>query len=234
MTADALGRRLSSVAEFVRQGAVFADIGTDHGHLPIFLLKEGIIERAVCSDINKGPLESARRNAEAAGLSDKTEFVLTDGAAALCGRGVTDYAICGMGGELISDIIDAAPHLKSKDIVLILQPMTKQAYLRKYLFEKGFSVITESYTTDEKRHYVTMLVRYTGLCRTLCDAEAEIGTKPLDYSDKSSQISYLEGKIAAYKKMIEGKRLGGENADGERVVLFEIEKTVTYLRDMIK
>ncbi len=229
----ALGRRLSSAGELVRRGAVFADIGTDHAHLPIFLLSEGIIERAVCSDINKGPLESARRNACEAGLSDKIEFILTDGARELCGMGITDYAICGMGGELIADIIEAAPHLKSFDVVLILQPMTKQNQLRKYLYSSGFSVITETYSSEGNRHYVTMFVRYTGEKRDISEAEAEMGTNPTDYVNKTAQISYLKGKSKAYKKMIEGKRQGGDLAECEITVLSEIENTVSLLQDMI-
>ncbi len=234
MTGGALGARLSSVAGLVRQGAVFADIGTDHGYLPIFLLSEGIIERAVLSDINEGPLASARQNAEEAGLSDKVELILADGAAALSGMGITDYAICGMGGELIADIIESAEHLRSKDVSLLLQPMTRQAQLRRYLFSHGFSVITESYSTEDRRHYVTMLARYTGKCREISDAEAEIGTKPIDYVNKCSQISYLNGKIASYKKTIEGKTLGGNDAENERAVLRKIEECVRLLSDMIK
>ncbi len=234
MIGHTLGARLYSVAELVRQGAVFADVGTDHAHLPIFLLNEGIITRAVCSDINKGPLESARRNAEEAGLTDKMEFILTDGAAALSGKGITDYAICGMGGELIAEIIEAAEHLKSKDVALILQPMTKQATLRKYLFKNGFSIVTESYSSEGDRHYVTMFVRFVGKSRVLTEAEAEIGTKPIDFANKTSQIAYLNGKIAACKKIIDGKILGGGYASCEQALLSEIEKTVAELRDMIK
>ena len=97
--------RLLSAADFVRQDAILADIGTDHAYLPLFLLSEGRIKKAFCSDVNEGPLASARANADAAGLLDRVEFTLADGADALSGRGITDYAICGMGGELISDIV---------------------------------------------------------------------------------------------------------------------------------
>ena len=79
----ALDGRLLSVARLVRQGAVFADIGTDHAYLPLALLNERRISRAVCSDINEGPLDSAKANAKDAGLFDKMTFHLADGAAAL-------------------------------------------------------------------------------------------------------------------------------------------------------
>ena len=137
-----LDKRLLSCADFVRAGAVFADIGTDHGYLPLFLLKEGRIKRAYLSDVNRGPLSSAERNAKAEGLYDKCEFILADGASALCDKGITDYAICGMGGELISRIIEDAPHLFTEGTRLILQPMTKQEYVRRFLSEHGFSVVT--------------------------------------------------------------------------------------------
>ena len=89
-SASVIGKRLLSAAEFVRQGAYFADIGTDHAYLPLFLLKEGKIPRAVCADINRGPLESAQKNAEAEGLSDKIKFFLADGAASLSDEGISD------------------------------------------------------------------------------------------------------------------------------------------------
>ena len=68
MSGGAINARLLSAAELVRQGAVFADIGTDHAYLPLFLLECGKIPRAICADINEGPLNSARENAKAQGL----------------------------------------------------------------------------------------------------------------------------------------------------------------------
>ena len=202
---SALNARLFSVAELVRQGAVLADIGTDHAYLPIFLLERGMIKKAFLSDINKGPLASARENAEQHGLLDKVTLVLADGASALADSGATDYAICGMGGELIASIIDAAPHLSSSDIQLILQPMTRQSHLRRYLASHGFSILCESYSTEGDKHYVTMLARYSGEPFEISDAEAEIGLKTTEFVNKSSQKSYLNAKLTALIKAQSGK-----------------------------
>ena len=94
----------------MRQGAVFADIGTDHAHLPIFLLKTGKIARAVAADVNEGPLDRARRNAMSEGVAEKIDFRLANGLAGMDELGLTDIAICGMGGELIAAILSGIEH----------------------------------------------------------------------------------------------------------------------------
>ena len=85
-----LDGRLSSAAKFVRQGARFADIGTDHAYLPIFLLRSGRIDYAFASDINDGPLASAIENAREAGVYSKMEFALADGLDAIRDTDITD------------------------------------------------------------------------------------------------------------------------------------------------
>ena len=90
MTGGLSNARLASAAELVRQNAIFADIGTDHAYLPLFLLESGRINFAYCSDINEGPLASARKNAEERGMVDKMDFILTDGATVLRDRGITE------------------------------------------------------------------------------------------------------------------------------------------------
>lgn len=210
MNKSALNARLSSAAELVRQNATFADIGTDHAYLPLFLLDEGRISFAYCADINEGPLASAGRNARQRGREGQVELVLTDGAAALAGRGITDYAICGMGGELIADIIDRAPHLRDSGVNLILQPMTKQAHLRRYLAEQGFSVIAESYCFDAGKYYLCLLATYTGEVRQIDGVEAELGGECRKMGDTYAEIGYIKGKIKAYTKANEGKKQAGD------------------------
>ena len=225
----AINARLLSAAELVRQGAVFADIGTDHAYLPLFLLDEGRISRAVCADINEGPLNSARANAAAAGHTEKIELVLTDGAAALSGKGITDYAICGMGGELIAAIIDRAPHLCDEGVNLILGPNSRQSVLRKYLAAHGFEIKRESYSFDAGKYYVTFLVNYTGVVSEIGDEEAELGAKSAEYVNKSAQIGYLKAKMQAFIKQRDGKIQGGDTADFEALMARRIEERIAAL-----
>ena len=229
MTGSALNARLLSAAEFVRQNATFADIGTDHAYLPLFLLERGRIKYAYCCDINEGPLASARRNAEECGRLSDMDFILTDGAKALDGKGVTDYAICGMGGELIADIIERAPHLKDSSVNLILQPMTRQAHLRRYLAESGFAVRGESYSFDAGKYYLCLLASYTGECRKLTDAEAELGMETPENVNNDAQIGYIKTKIAALSRAKEGKLRGGETDIPEETIISAFKQRLTSL-----
>ena len=223
----ALNPRLMTAAEFVRQGARFADVGTDHAYLPIFLLSEGKISYALCSDINEGPLASAVANAREAGLYEKMDFVLTDGAAALSTYGITDIAICGMGGDLIATIVEAASFLFDSNINLILQPMTKQEALRERLYLMGFEIVAESYSRDAGKPYVCMQVKYTGEKKVLSETEREICPKSANIVNKDLQKVYLEKKISIYRKIINGKKCGGNEEPRELHLARMIEEYLT-------
>ena len=221
---NAIGARLLSAAEFVRQGAYLADVGTDHAYLPLFLLGCGRIRHAFCSDVNAGPLERARANACDRGLADRITFTLADGAAALAGHGITDYAICGMGGELIADIIERAPHLRDGGVNLLLQPMTRAGHLRRYLANAGFATLAESYSTDAGKHYVAILAHYDGVAREISDADSELGCEGCETLGLIHKVAYLKEKIRAYTRAAEGKRLGGESAEREMMLISAAEE----------
>ena len=122
--------RLLTAIPFVRQGKRFADIGTDHAYLPIYLMDKGIIASAVAADINQGPLDKAQENILKYGFNDSISTVLCDGLTKIKPDSVDDIAIFGMGGELIVKIIDEASWVKDSDKRLILQPMTHPEKLR--------------------------------------------------------------------------------------------------------
>ena len=229
MIKDTPDGRLLSCAVLVRAGGVLADIGTDHAYLPIFLLKEGRIRRAVLSDVNEGPLTSAKKNVEDAGLADRCELVLTDGAAALSGRGITDYAVCGMGGELIARIVKEAPDMKREGVRLILQPMSKRAELRRALYEEGFEILEEKYSQADGKHYVAFLAEYTGNTDMPSDEILELGADTPHPCDGKEYKAFLLNLHRAFLSIVEGKALAGARAERERRIAREIERRLEKL-----
>lgn len=215
-----LDARLMAAAEYVRQGAVFADIGTDHAYLPIYLLRRGIISRAVAADVAEGPLNSAKAHAKEFSLENQIDFFLTDGLDGLDTLGITDVAICGMGGELISMIIDRAPFLKNPSIRLILQPMSKQELLRDYLAKNGFKILSERVGLAAGHTYSCICAEYCALPYELDALTLYVGEPIIENeADVRSFALMLEKKEKAFKKRLEGKRLSGESAEKEEALL---------------
>ncbi len=171
------GKRLSAAADFVRAGAVFADIGTDHASLPIYLASLGKVKSAYACDVAEKPVELARKNVDASGYSDIIEVRLTDGFSGLEGVGLTDAAVCGMGGELISALLsaDCARFLRADKVRLILQPMSRSSYLRHYLASEGFEIEDEIIVRDMGRQYEIICAVYTGVPYTLTPVEEQLG-----------------------------------------------------------
>ena len=225
MTKETLDARLASAAEYVRQGAVFADIGTDHAHLPIFLLENGRIETAVAADIAKGPLSRAEENAKKHNLHEKITFRLTDGLSGLSDLSITDIAICGMGGELISQILDSAPFVKNKEIRLILQPMSKQDRLRRYLAKNGFSIVSETLSRASGRVYSCICAEYSGVPYELTEAEYLVGNPILKTEkDKENYKKLIDKKRLAMQKRIDGKNASGGTDEYASLTLCALDK----------
>ena len=211
-------------ASFVRPGARFADIGTDHAYLPLALLDEGRIASAVAADIAEGPLGRARENVRAAGREAEVTLLLTPGLTGMEGLGLTDIAICGMGGEMILSILAAAPFVKDNGVRLILQPMTHVADVRRALATDGFSVTGERCALAAGRPYVCLAVTYTGEHRTLTPAEAELGDHAVwDPRDTEAYLTLLAARERETLARIAGKTQGGADTAAEVALLAAIK-----------
>ena len=148
--------RLQAVASFVPQGARLADIGTDHAYLPVSLLLEGRIPSAVAADLRKGPLDRARQTAREYGCTEKVTFRLCDGLSDVKSYETDVIAIAGMGGETISDILSAARWVKEKGLPVILQPMSSQPELRRWLWQNGYEIQEEKIVQEGETLYVVI------------------------------------------------------------------------------
>ena len=215
---------MMSAASFVNRGDVVADVGTDHGYLPIYLILSGIIPFAVASDIREGPLGRARKNARKYGVDQKMKFELSDGLAFLeDGCPVDDIIICGMGGETIISIIEASDYPKKNGVRLILQPMTKAFELREYLYSGGFEIMDEMLSESGGKIYSCMLTRYTGKSRSVSFAAKMLGEKNIE--NRSNLFERYALSIRdRIRKQVRGMEKGGGSSAELKERLKEIEE----------
>lgn len=156
-----LKNRLYTVQALVPKGARVADIGTDHGHLPISLVKAGISSFVLACDIREKPLSVAKANIEKCSLKN-IETRLGDGLSAIKPNEADCIVIAGMGGEVILNILNSCPWIKDSRYTLILQPMTAAEALRHYLCDNGYKIEEEKAVEDTGRLYCVIKATYCG------------------------------------------------------------------------
>lgn len=140
------------MAELVPPGARVIDVGTDHAMIPVWLAQTGRAAHIWASDLRKGPLESAKALVEETDTGDLIELRLTDGLRGFTAADGDTVIIAGMGGETMVSILSAAAWTKDH-ILLILEPQSKQAELRRFLVDNGYRIHRERLVKDAGRLY---------------------------------------------------------------------------------
>ncbi|HGA1492848.1 TPA: tRNA (adenine(22)-N(1))-methyltransferase TrmK [Streptococcus suis] len=149
-----LSRRLEAVASYVPQGARLADVGSDHAYLPLFLVEQGRIDYAVAGEVVQGPYQSALQNVEQAGQSDKISVRMANGLAAVeLADQVSAVTIAGMGGRLISEILEAGKDKLVSVERLVLQPNNREDDVRRWLVTHGFQLVAEEILEENDKIY---------------------------------------------------------------------------------
>lgn len=190
-----LDGRLAALAAMVRQGARVADIGTDHAHLPIFLVQSGKSPHAIACDVQAKPLAVAAQRIARYHLQAHIAVRLADGLQGIAPHEADDIIIAGMGGELIARILADTPWLaQTPPIRLILQPMTRPEALRAMLCTHGFAILREQAVQEGRRVYTVMQAQYTGECPQRESAYMYMGELPraLDAAGRAFLQKQLE------------------------------------------
>ncbi len=168
-----LSPRLAAIAALVPQDARVIDVGTDHAMLPVYLAQTARAAHIWASDINAGPLQSAERLVRSAGVSDRVNLRQTDGLRGFTRADADCVVIAGMGGEtMLSILIEAA--WTREDVLLILEPQTKQDVLRRWLVGHGYAVTSEQLVRDAGRIYPFLTVT-GGTSALYSEAEYHLG-----------------------------------------------------------
>ena len=153
-----LSKRLQAIADMVTKGYVTADIGTDHGYIPIYLIQTGKISRALAMDVNPGPLARAREHIQRAGLEDRIQVRLSDGFAALKQGEAECAVVAGMGGGLMLRILKEGGDRIRDMKELILQPQSEIASVRAGIRELGFEIRDEDMVKEDGKYYPLMRI----------------------------------------------------------------------------
>ena len=152
-----LSPRLRLLADWVRPGARVADVGTDHAYLPVWLVLHGRVSSAIASDLRKGPLQRAWETCRRHG-AESVDCRLCDGLSGIGPEEADTVIIAGMGGENIAAILAAAPWTRDGAHTLLLQPMSRDAALRRFLAENGYTILREALTCEQGSYLPVMEV----------------------------------------------------------------------------
>ncbi len=153
-----LSQRLQAVADLVGETGVVADVGTDHGYIPVFLVSSGKAERAIAMDVNVGPLTRAQEHIRQSGLGEQIESRLSDGLTALQPEEAQVIVIAGMGGALMARILADGRRVARTAKRLILQPQSELYFFRRFLIEEGYRIVEEDMVFEDGKYYSMMAV----------------------------------------------------------------------------
>lgn len=198
----------------IPRGAVLADVGTDHGYVPIYLVSNGIIPRAIAMDIGEGPLGRAREHIRERGLSSLIETRISDGVSALHPGEAGAILIAGMGGALIRRILSSGAEACRAAECIALQPQSEVSLVREFLAEEGYVTDEEKMVEEGGKYYPMMRARYApGEGTAEADELAMLYGGMLLSSGDAALYSYLKKERRTLENVL-GEV--GQRARGER------------------
>ena len=206
-----LSKRLQAVADLVSEGQIVADVGTDHGYIPIYLLETKKCKKAIAMDINKGPLLRAKEHIAEHGLNQKIQVKLSDGVKALSAGECDCVVVAGMGGALAVKIMEEGREVFKSLREFVLQPQSELAKVRQYLWENEYCVIAEDMVLEDGKFYPMMKVK-SGSSNPYTQVELRYGRELLMQKHPILKI-FLEKEMLT-KEMIRGNL---ESESGEHI-----------------
>ena len=214
-----LGERLTRVASFVPNGAKACDVGSDHAYLPVYLIQNDQITSAIAGEVIEGPYLSAKQTVRDYRLENRIEVRLGDGLQILTKEDdVTAVTICGMGGELISRILEAGysgGHLNGRER-LILQPNVAEHFVREWLMNHSYRIVQETVVEDNHRLYEIIVAEPVG--------------KRVEYTELELKYGPILLKELSKLSVAKWKRMNRKNKE----ILEQLQKSKTPQHEKIE
>ena len=234
-----LTERLQTIADCINQGEKVADVGTDHGYLPLYLFEKGITENPIMTDVSPGSLNKAKENALRMFPNRNFDFRLGDGLDVIEKGEVDTVVMAGIGGNLTVEILDWDISKVFSFKKLILQPRNNGGNLRRYLYRYGFELKELFIVTEEKRLCEIMVAlvpeEYKGQRNT-----EDISQVIFDYPDKlvesrsENARRYLLNEFEKNNNIIEKIKEGmGNTAGSGDEKIEEIKTQINRIKELL-
>ncbi|MEN6350952.1 MAG: class I SAM-dependent methyltransferase [Syntrophomonas sp.] len=225
-----LNKRLRAISEMVLKGHPAADIGTDHAALSLYLIENGIVPRAIASELNEGPFKRAAKIVQNSPWGDKVELRKGNGLEVLKTAEVSTVIIAGMGGDTIVDIL-ASDWTKAGSFGFYLfQPMSKPEVLRKELSLRGWPIVAEQVVQEKSRYYVVIASCPGSSPYTLSGLERDVGPIILKNPAPINR-TFLKYRLKKYYAVSEG--LSHTYRQEEIILVEEYKKRIKELEDIL-
>ncbi len=221
-----LSKRLESVSSLVTPGFRVADIGTDHGYIPLWLIRQGVIPGAIAMDIHKGPLQRAKENIRAYELEEKIETRLSDGLGELRPGEADCVVIAGMGGSLVIKILKEGAEVLRTVRELVLQPQSDMEKVRRFLQKEGYRITSEKMILEDGKFYPMMRAEH-GRMKELSEIEALYG--PCLLKEKNVCLKqFLEREQQTFENV--RRSLAESKTTRAKERLLEIEEKIEQIK----
>ncbi|WP_077621482.1 tRNA (adenine(22)-N(1))-methyltransferase [Sediminibacillus massiliensis] len=175
MRENGISKRLQLVADFLPPAAKFADIGSDHAYLPVYVCSRDNQAQAIAGELNEGPYQSAKKNVQSFGLSGQIEVRKGDGLAVLNEKEVDQLVIAGMGGSLIADILNSGKNKLSSVDRIIAQPNVDAKSIRVWFQDNGYLLAGEKIIEESGHIYEILMAERKESVSPLTDKELLCG-----------------------------------------------------------
>lgn len=225
-----LSNRLQTIANFIPQNTIVADIGTDHGYIALFLIENKICKKVIATDISKNSLDKIVANVKQTKYEKDIDMRVGDGLGPIKAFEVDTVVIAGMGGLLIKDILDKDKTKRDSITNFILQPNIAGRELREYLYQNNFQIMDEKLVKEDGKFYEVIWAQ-KGKDWVEDEIYYEIGEKLLKNKDPLLK-EFTNNKIQMNQGIL--KELKGK--ESQRIIdrQAELEKNTKDLKVVLK
>ncbi len=225
-----LSNRLQAVADMVTPGMRLADIGTDHGYIPIYLVSHDVVPFALAMDVNKGPLERAEEHIKECDLESKIQTRLSDGLNKLEPGEVDAIITAGMGGALVIKILSDKPAVTESLKELILQPQSEISKVREWLCQMGYRIVEEKMILEDEKYY-PMMKAVKGNVETYSEIELEFGKRLLEEGNPVLK-QFLVREVAIQEKLYQSLQAKMTERTKERME--QVAARISLVKEVIE